>query len=67
MSDLFPRQSDSPARLVDRQFLLLLLLAIAVRGLAAAAAPLLPLTDADGYVAHATAALKHHGFVGPFT
>jgi len=67
MSDLFRRQSDSPARLVDRQFLLLLLLAIAVRGLAAAATPLLPLTDADGYVAHATAALKQHGFVGPFT
>lgn len=67
MPDLSPSQSVSATGLVDRHFVLLLLLAIVVRGLAAAAAPQLPLTDADGYLAHAAAAIKYQGFVGPFT
>ncbi len=53
--------------MADRSFLLLLWLALALRLLLAAHNPTLLLEDADGYTAHATATLQHHGFVGPFT
>lgn len=46
---------------------LTLLLAVALRVAAAFVAPHLLTTDADGYIAHATASLQHHGFVGPYT
>lgn len=67
MPDLIVSNSIPRKLLADRSFLLLLLLALALRLLLAARNPALLLEDADGYTAHATATLQHHGFVGPFT
>lgn len=72
MPDLNPNSSDSDTltaetRLPIMLLPLTLLLAIVLRIIAAVAAPQLLTTDADGYIAHATATLQHHGFVGPFT
>jgi 4-amino-4-deoxy-L-arabinose transferase-like glycosyltransferase len=67
MPDLTVSNSIPRKLLADRSFLLLLLLALALRLLLAARNPALLLEDADGYTAHATATLQHHGFVGPFT
>lgn len=72
MPDLNPTPSEADTPTADRRppralLPLTLLLVILLRITAAVVAPQMLTTDADGYIAHAAATLRHHGFVGPFT